>query len=119
MNREILGYKCRKCGHVHYPNRYRCRKCGHTEFEAGSIAFDPVPLPRTGKLLTFTDVYALPPDFEAVSLRLGMVELDGGQRMTGQLDIPEPRTGMRVRGSVEVVRRDEYQTHFGMVFRGE
>jgi uncharacterized OB-fold protein len=119
MERNILGYKCRKCGHVHYPYRTRCRKCGHVEFEKGSIVMDTVPLPKNGKLLTYTQLYALPPDFEAVKLSLGIVELDGGQRITGQLKIAEPKTGMRVRGAVEVVREDGYKKHYGMVFYPE
>ena len=119
MQRDILGYKCRKCGFVHYPYRTRCRKCGHVEFERGSIVMDPVPLPKNGKLLTFTHAYALPPQFELTHLTLGIVELDGGQRITGQLKIPEPKSGMRVRGAIEIVRQDQYTKHYGMVFYPE
>ena len=119
MQRDILGYKCRKCGFVHYPYRTRCRKCGHVEFERGSIVMDPVPLPKNGKLLTYTHAYALPPQFELTHLTLGIVELDGGQRITGQLKIAEPKTGMRVKGKVEVVRKDDYKKDYGMVFYAE
>lgn len=116
MIRNILGYKCRKCGTVHYPNKTRCKKCGHVEWEKGNIVYDPEPLPKDGVLLTYTHLYALPPDFELVHLDLGIVELEGGQRMTGQLKIPNPRTGMKVKGKVEVVRKDEYHKYYGMVF---
>ena len=116
MQRDILGYKCRKCGYVNYPYRTRCKKCRHVEFDGADIAWDTVALPKQGKLLTFTHLYALPPDYEAVRLTLGIVELDGGQRITGQLHCEEPRIGMRVRGEVETVRRDEYQRRYGMVF---
>jgi uncharacterized OB-fold protein len=44
------------------------------------------------------------------------VELENGQRITGQLKIEEPKTGMKVKGKVEVVRKDGYNTRHGMVF---
>lgn len=116
MKREILAHKCRKCGDIQYPLRTRCRKCGHTEVHKDNIVYDTVPLPRTGKLLTFTHLYTLPPDFEAVSLALGIVELEGGNRITAQLKIPEPVIGMKVKGEIEVVRQDEYNKLWGMVF---
>jgi uncharacterized OB-fold protein len=119
MKKDILGYRCRKCGEVHYPIRYRCRKCGHSQFDEGSIVMDAFPLPRAGRLLTYTHVYALPPDFEAVSLGLGVVELDNGQRVTGQIRIPEPKTGMRVRAEVDEVRKETYATYYGFVFYPE
>jgi hypothetical protein len=119
MDRSILGYKCVKCGYVHYPYRSRCRQCGHTEWRGADIVWDVVPLPKTGRLLTYTQLYTLPSDYEVESLTLGIVELDGGQRLTGQLRIPDPQIGMRVRGRVEVVRREEYKKHRGMVFYAE
>lgn len=109
METSILGYKCRKCGHVHYPPRTLCRKCLHNEF-------DTAPLPKDGKLLTFTIVHTLPPDFDVPNLTLGIVELDNGQRITGQLKIKNPTLGMRVRGKIEVVRREDYNAYRGIVF---
>ncbi|HEY3452660.1 MAG TPA: OB-fold domain-containing protein [Myxococcales bacterium] len=119
MIRDILGHKCRKCGTLHYPIRTRCKKCGHTEWEKGNIVYDFVPLPKAGKLLTFTHAYALPPQFELTHLTLGIVELDGGQRITGQLKIADPKIGMRVKGEVEVVRKDDYKKDYGIVFYTE
>lgn len=109
---DIYAYKCKKCGHVHYPYRMVCKNCGKNEHNE----FDPVPLPRKGKLLTFTHLYSLPADFEVPKLALGIVELENGIRITGQLKIDEPQIGMGVRGEVEVVRRDAYDEYRGMVF---
>lgn len=109
MELSILGYKCRKCGHLHYPNRTLCRKCLHSHF-------DSVPLPKEGTLLTFTVLHTLPPDFEVPALTLGLVELDNGNRILGHLKIKEPRIGMRVRGKVENVRTEDYNTYKGIVF---
>jgi uncharacterized OB-fold protein len=107
MEYDILGYRC-ACGRVHYPNRSRCA--------CGSCSFEPVPLPKTGRLLTFTRLYTLPGDFEVGDISLGIVELENGVRMTARLEIDSPRAGMAVRGRVEVVRQDEYTRRLGMVF---
>ncbi len=112
MSRDIYAYKCRKCGHLHYPYRMVCRNCGENEHNE----FDPVPLPKRGKLLTFSRVHSLPADFEVPSLGLGIVELENGIRITGQLKIEEPAMGMAVRGEVEIVRREGYDERYGMVF---
>ena len=116
MSKQILGYKCLKCGHVMYPYHSRCKKCGHTEWKGFDIVFDTVPLPDRGKLLTYTQLYALPPDFEAVTLSFGIVELEDGHRLTGQIKIDKPKTGMKVKGKVELVREEGYNKHYGMVF---
>ena len=113
MAREIYAYRCRRCGHVHYPYRMVCKSCGENEHNE----FDPVPLPKEGTLLTFTELHNLPSDYEVPRLKLGIVELDGGIRITGQLDVTEPRIGMRVKGTVEVVRTESYDSRYGMVFR--
>ena len=112
MALEIYAYKCKKCGQLHYPYRMVCKKCGKNEV----FEFDTVPLPKKGKLLTFTRLYALPPDFEMVRLTLGIVELTGGQRITGQLRIDEPKIGMKVKGTVGTVRKDDYNKYLGMIF---
>lgn len=113
MALEIYAYRCRKCGHLHYPYRMVCAKCGENEHNE----FDPEPLPKSGTLLTFSELYALPSDFEVPKLGLGIVELENGIRITGQLRIDKPVIGMKVTGEVEVVRSEEYDTYNGMVFR--
>jgi len=112
MTLEIYAYKCRKCGQLHYPFRMVCKKCGEKE----PFEFDTVPLPKKGKLLTFTTVYNLPPDFNVAKLGLGIVELENGMRITGQIKIPHPKMGMPVIGKVEVVREAEYSQNYGIVF---
>jgi uncharacterized protein len=109
---EILGYKCKKCGQLHYPYRMVCKKCGENEHNE----FEPVPLPKKGKLVGFTFLHNPPADFMVVKLPLGIVELENGIRITGQLKIPTPKTGMAVRGEVEVVRQGSYNKTHGMVF---
>ena len=112
MALEIYAYKCKKCGQLHYPYRMVCKKCGKNDV----FEFDTVPLPKKGKLLTFTTVYNLPPDFNVARLGLGIVELENGMRITGQLKITNPKLGMAVAGKVEIVREAEYSKNYGMVF---
>jgi hypothetical protein len=110
---DIYAYKCKKCGQLHYPFRMVCKNCGENDL----FGFETEPLPTTGKLLTYTELYSLPADFMVSKLGLGIVELENGMRITGQLNISEPKTGMAVKGTIKVVRRDEYRSHFGMVFQ--
>jgi uncharacterized OB-fold protein len=112
MEMNIYAYKCKKCGHVQYPYRTLCRNChknNHAEF-------DIVALPKQGKLLTYTTLYTLPSDFETVTITLGIVELEDGNRITGQLNFDKPQMGMAVTGEVKVVRSDDYNKYLGMVF---
>jgi uncharacterized OB-fold protein len=110
--KDILAYKCKKCGQLHYPFRMRCKKCGNLK----QFEFETVPLPKNGKLVTFTYVYALPGDFEVPRLGLGIVELENGVRVTGQLKAENPKIGMKVKGKIEVVRKDEFNERNGIVF---
>jgi uncharacterized OB-fold protein len=115
MKREIYAYRCRRCGHLHYPYRMVCRNCGENEHNE----FDPVPLPKSGTLVTFSEVYALPAEYEVPKLALGIVALPNGLRITGQLRVEKPRVGMKLRGEVEVVRSEAYDDYYGMVFYEE
>jgi len=112
MELNIYAYKCQKCGHVQYPYRTLCRQCGENDH----AEFDPVPMAKKGKLVTYTHLYTLPADYETVTLSLGIVELEDGNKITGQLNIKDPKIGMKVTGEVKVVRKDLYNKHYGMVF---
>lgn len=112
MELNIYAYKCRKCGTLHYPYKTICKKCGENDH----FEFDIVPLPKKGKLMTYTVLYNPPSDYEVKTLALGIVELEDGNRITGQLNIEAPKIGMKVEGKIEVVRKDEYKKILGMVF---
>jgi len=113
MQREVYAYKCQKCGTLHYPFRMVCKNCRSNDY----FEFDTEPLPRKGKLVTFTFIHNLPAEFEVARLGLGIVELENGIKVTGQVDIDDPKLGMPVVGSVEVVKRDAYDNRYGFVFR--
>lgn len=109
MEHTVNAAKCRKCGKLTYPTHFYCPACGFTEFDAVAIAGE-------GTLLTFTRAYALSLDYEDLYLTLGIVEMDQGVRATGQLDIAEPATGMRVVASVGPVRDVDGRTVYGLRF---
>ena len=69
--------KCKKCGKITFPGRLICPDCGHTEHEL-------MKLTGKGKLETFT---------------IGLVELDEGVKVLGQLTDCDPeslKTGDRL-----------------------
>jgi uncharacterized OB-fold protein len=113
MSREVYAYQCRRCGTLHYPFRMVCKGCRANDY----FEFDPVPLPHTGTLATFTHVHNLPAEFEVARLGLGIVELENGLRVTGQLDIDEPTIGMKVVAEVRPVKHEAYEDRLGLVFR--
>lgn len=112
MEKNVYGYKCKQCGCINYPYRMRCKNCRKGEY----TDFEPVPLPKKGKLLTYTWLHNPPSDFMVVALGLGIVELENGVRVTCQLKVPEPVIGMNVTGKVEEVRAEGYNRYFGLVF---
>ena len=59
----------------------------------------------------------MPAEYEVATLGLGIVELENGIRVTGQLEVDDPKIGMNVVGSVEVVRQETYDSFWGFIFR--
>ena len=106
---RLRGSKCNACGTVHFPGTGRCRQCGrHDDFQ-------PHPLPRQGKIATFTVIEpgGAPSEF-ADQVRnngpyaVALVEMEGGVRVLGQVTDTEPYQ-LRIGDTVEVVLRILYQ----------
>jgi uncharacterized OB-fold protein len=98
MTNQVLGMKCTSCGTVSYPKHAVCPNCRGESFEDVAISGE-------GKVLTYTDVYALAIEYETRYLRLAIVQLDDGMRVTGQLLASEPKLGMRVKTTIGPVRQ--------------
>jgi len=109
MSDKVYGAKCTSCGTVSYPMRAVCPNCRNETFERVAIEGE-------GKVLTFTDVYALAIDYETRYLRLAIVELDSGQRATGQLLADDPKLGMRIKTTIGVVREQGESEIHGLQF---
>ena len=109
MSGKVCGAKCTSCGTVNYPMRAVCRNCRGESFEAIEIGGE-------GMLLTYTDVYALAIDYETRYLRLAIVELDDGLRVTGQLLDDDPQLGKRVKTTIGIVRKSGDRPIHGLQF---
>ena len=109
MSDKVYGGKCTSCGAVSYPRRAVCPKCRNE-------AFERIAIEGEGTVLTYTDVYALAIDYETRYLRLAIVELDSGQRATGQLLADDPKLGMRIKTTIGVVRKPGEKPIMGLQF---
>ena len=100
---RLEGAKCTECRKTFLPPRLVCPECGGREFEA-------VRLPRTGKLVTHTVIHVAASAFSrAVPFAVGIVELDDGTRITGQVvdcNPAELRRGQRVRFAFRRIQED-------------
>ena len=109
MSDNVYGAKCTSCGTISYPARAVCPNCRNETFE-------PIEVGGEGKVLTYTDVYALAIDYETRYLRLAIVELDDGIRVTGQLLDDDPKLGKRVKSTIGVVREPGDKPIMGLQF---
>ena len=109
MSHEVTAAKCTSCGTISYPVRAVCSNCRNETFES-------VPIGGEGKILTYTDVYALAIDYETRYLRLAIVELDDGLRVTGLLLDDDPKLGKRVKTAIGVVREPGSRKILGLQF---
>lgn len=87
---KMMGFKCKRCGKVMYPEHERCLNCRGREFEETSLG-------EECKLITFTKLYAVPRGIEISPLTLGMVVFDNNVRAMGQITTDNPEPGMRLR----------------------
>ena len=79
MENELRGFKCKKCGKIAYPKRPLCVSCKGRDFEES-------PLGAKGKIVTFTNLWAIPEGIDQLPLTLAIVEFLGNVRVTGQVD---------------------------------
>ena len=109
MDEKVYGARCKDCSKETYPAHARCPECG-------SEALESIEITGEGKVLTYTDLYALPLDYEQRYLRLAIVELDSGLRATGQLMDDKPKIGKRVKTRIGVVRQSGDRKIHGLQF---
>jgi uncharacterized OB-fold protein len=109
MDEKVYGARCKDCSKETYPAHARCPECG-------SEALELIEITGEGKVLTYTDLYALPLDYEQRYLRLAIVELDSGLRTTGQLMDEKPKIGKRVKTRIGIVRQSGDRKIHGLQF---
>jgi uncharacterized OB-fold protein len=86
--------RCKSCAEVYFPPRLACANCGSRRFET-------VTLSDQGCLVTYTIIRVGPSQFaDQTPFAVGIVELDGGVRITSQIvdcEIDKLAVGQRVR----------------------
>lgn len=106
---KMMGVKCKSCGRVFYPKRSTCLSCRSQEVEE-------VELGDRCKLVTYTELYAIPIGVHKIPLVLGIVEFDNGARATGQIEADHVKIGMQLKpvwGPLRTIGRMEV---FGFKF---
>lgn len=106
---SVSYVKCRRCGRMQFP-RARCVNCRSGEFE------EVHPDWKSGRLLSFTLLYALPGRIRGEApCAFGIAEF-GGVRGFGRLKGESLRVGLRVRAEVDVVAEVDGKPVRGLVF---
>ncbi len=106
---KMIGARCKSCGRVFYPKRGNCLSCKSQDLEE-------VELGDRCKLLTYTELYAVPLGVEEIPLVLGIVEFDNGARATGQIEADEVQIGMQLKPVWGPLRRVGRREVFGFKF---
>ncbi len=95
--------KCKRCGFIAFPPRLICPACQNREFET-------IRLADAGKILTFTIIRVPPhPFIDQAPYAVGIVELDDGVRLTGQIvdcDFEALKIGQRVKIEFRKIYQD-------------
>jgi uncharacterized OB-fold protein len=80
---NLIGNRCKTCGEVFFPARVACRKC--TSMEMEEFVF-----PTVGKLYSYTTIRVKPPhSLINVPYVVGLVEVEGGEKVKTQLDVKD------------------------------
>jgi len=106
--KELVAFRCKKCGRLLYPKHARCPNCKGQEF-------DPVEGEGDPELITFTESHALPWGIEESYRILGIVQFENKVKATGWLKVEQPKIGMKLRATWGPVRLIGGEEAFGLV----
>ncbi|MGE5544666.1 MAG: Zn-ribbon domain-containing OB-fold protein [Bacillota bacterium] len=109
MSDRFYAFQCQNCDELHYPRHFLCRRCG------GDL-FNPVLINGECELLTWTRLYSLPEGFQQPCLTFGMVQYPNGLRVTGHLQVKNPRIGMSLNTTVGPIRQRGSRIEQGLIF---
>lgn len=112
---DLVAYKCKRCGRIHYPFHDRCMNCKGREFEEIKPEGD-------AKLLTFTQIFNLPWGFDQRFLIIGVAEFENGVKAMGQVkadSVNGLKLGMQMKPSWEPVRAQNGESVYGLKFEPE
>ncbi|MCS6936437.1 MAG: Zn-ribbon domain-containing OB-fold protein [Candidatus Bipolaricaulota bacterium] len=78
-NARLIGYRCRRCGFVEFPEpRKTCKRC------RAPAEFEEISMGTRGKIVSFVVQHRLPEGFET-PLPLAVIDLENGARVYGQI----------------------------------
>lgn len=104
--------KCRECGSIQFPLRLVCPECG-------AKAFETIKLSGKGKLVTFTIIRVAPDGFgDLAPYAVGIVELDEGIRIMGQVVDCDPESLKIGDRLISQFRRINEEGKTGMIMYG-
>ncbi len=107
--KDLVAYRCRKCGRTSYLRHDRCPACKSREFEKTEIR-------KEGVLLAYTKVYVTPAGVEKTPLTLGIVDFGEGVRILGQINVENPEIGMKLRPVWGILRKMGERKYYGFKF---
>jgi uncharacterized OB-fold protein len=114
-NALLLGYRCKSCGWISFPERKRvCKRC-----RAAPAEFDEIQLRPYGRVLSYVVQYRLPQGFET-PLPLAIVELEDGVRVYAQLVECSPEeieVGVEVEAELRVMYEESGARVYSYKFR--
>ncbi len=109
---QLVAYKCKSCGKIHFPFHDRCLACKGREF-------DTLKPQGKAKLLTFTQIFNLPWGFDQRFLFIGVAEFENGIKAMGQIKATSPdelKLGMWLKPRWESVRVQQGEHVYGLLF---
>ncbi len=112
---RLIGNKCLSCGTEFFPPVYKCKSCGSEKLKDKEM-------PKTGKILTYTQLHEPLPGFEAQApFYLAVVKLDNGAKVLTQIvDSADEsiKTGAKVSATIRraTVDGDTGQIVYGYKF---
>ena len=113
---KIQGSKCQDCSKVYYPPKSKCIKCGSNHLHSHIIQ-------GKGKLVSWSKVYAAPSGFDKENdYIVGIVEIEGGERMTTQIvscHEEDLKIGMQLVSTFRRIYTDDDDgiIHYGIKFK--
>jgi len=97
----IEGYKCQSCGSIYYPAPMICSKCSARRDPVEGKGWETFNLEGPCELLTWTRAWNLPEGYNKKYLLFGIVQFENGLRASGQLEVENPETGMKLVAEVD------------------
>ncbi len=109
---DIVAFKCKACGKVHFPYHDRCLCCRGREFEK-------VEPKGNARLVTFSQIFNLPWGFDNRFIFVGVAEFENGIKAMGQIQANAPdelELGMTLVPTWEIVRVISGEGVYGLKF---